>query len=75
VATKQVLLVFEIYESSKLVEKIEQKSFAGIINRDNVHRLLGQTGFEVRAEFGSYEFKKPKEDDELLIVEAVKKEG
>jgi len=75
VATKQVLLVFEIYESSKLVEKIEQKSFAGIIDRDNVHRLLGQTGFEVRAEFSSYEFAPYKEDDELLIVEAVKKGG
>ncbi|MGB7061085.1 MAG: methyltransferase domain-containing protein [Candidatus Zixiibacteriota bacterium] len=64
------LLVYEIYQSGKLVEKIEERSLAGIIDRAKLHRLLKETGFEVKREFGGHDFKMYKEGDLLLIVEA-----
>ena len=66
------LLVYEIYHSGKLIEKIEERSLAGIIDRPKLHRLLKETGFEVKKEFGGYGFKEYKEGDLLLIVEAEK---
>jgi SAM-dependent methyltransferase len=66
------LLVFEVYQSGKLIEKIEQHSSAGIIDRPKLHRLLKETGFEIKREFGSYDFKEYKKGDLLLIVEAVR---
>lgn len=66
----EVLLVFEIYQSGKLAEKIEERSLAGIIDRAKLHRLLKETGFEVKREFGGHDFKEYKDGDLLLIVEA-----
>lgn len=70
---KEVLLVFETYESGKLIDRIEERSLVGIIDRDDLHRLLRETGFEVKREFSNYDFTKFQDGDSLLIVEAVKK--
>jgi len=67
------LLVYEIYQSGKLIEKIEERSCAGIVDRAKVHRLLKETGFEIKKEFGGYDFKKYQEGDALLIIEAEKR--
>jgi len=69
----EVLLVFETYKSGKLVDRIEEKSMAGIITRQKLQNLLKKTGFEVKNEFGNYDFSKFKAGDTLLIIEAVKK--
>ena len=67
------LLVYEIYQSGKLIEKIEERSLAGIIDRPKLHRLLKETGFEITKEFGGYDFKEFKDGDLLLIIEAEKR--
>jgi len=66
-------LVFEIYESGKLIKQIEERSLVGIIDRKKVHRLLSETGFEVKQEFNNYDLTKYQEGDSLLIVEAAKR--
>jgi SAM-dependent methyltransferase len=70
---KEVLLVFETYESGNLIERIEERSLVGIIDRSKLHRLLKQTGFEVQREFGSYDLADFRNGGSLLIVEAIKK--
>ncbi len=70
---KEVHLVFETYESGKLLERIEERSLVGILDRKNLHRLLEKTGFEVKREFNDYDFTRFQDGDSLLIVEAVKK--
>lgn len=69
----EVLLVFEIYKAGKLVKRIEERSVAGVIHREKLHLLLKKTGFEIKNEFGNYDFSKFKEGDSLLIIEAIKK--
>jgi len=69
----EVLLVFETYESGKLKERIEERSIVGIIHRKHLHQLLRKSGFEVKNEFGNYDFSEFKEGDSLLIIEAIKK--
>ena len=70
---KEILLTYEIYESGKLIERIEERSLVGVIDRQKLHRLLGETGFAVQREFSNYDFTKFQDGDSLLIVEAVKK--
>ena len=48
-------LFFEIHESGKLIKQIEERSLVGIIDRKKVHRLLSETGFEVKQEFNNYD--------------------
>jgi len=71
----EVTLVFETYQSGKLIEKIEERSLCGTINRSRLHHLLKETGFEVKREFGDYDFRNFREGDSLLIVEGVKVQG
>lgn len=70
----ELLLVYEIHESGKLVERIEQHSLAGIIDRTGVHRLLAESGFEPAKEFGDYNFSEYRQGDSLLVVEAVRED-
>ncbi len=70
----ETLLVFETYESGKLIERIEERSLVGIIDRKKLHRLLRETGFVVKREFSNYYFTKFQNGDSLLIVEAIKKD-
>jgi SAM-dependent methyltransferase len=67
----EYLLVFEIVEDGKVLERIEQKSFAGIVDRAGVHRALAASGFRVTREFGGYGPKPYHEGDAILVVEAV----
>ncbi len=67
------LLAFEIYQSGKLTERIEQVSLAGVIDRPRLHGLLKEAGFEITAEFGDYDFKTFEEGDKILVMEAVKR--
>ncbi|KPK62989.1 hypothetical protein AMJ83_08925 [candidate division WOR_3 bacterium SM23_42] len=70
---KQVTLVFETYESGKLVERIEERGVVGIVGRCRLLSLLENTGFVVVNEFGDYESTAYKKGDESLIIEARKK--
>lgn len=69
----EVVLVFETYESGKLKERIEERSIVGLIQRERLHHLLKESGFEVKNEFANYDFARYKQGDSLLIIEAVKK--
>jgi SAM-dependent methyltransferase len=67
----EVRLVFEVYQNDELVERIEEYSVAGIVERGEVQDLLSQAGFWVRDEFSDYDFTPYRPGDELLIVDAV----
>ncbi|MGD1994561.1 MAG: class I SAM-dependent methyltransferase [Anaerolineae bacterium] len=69
---KETRLVFEVYERGTLVERIEERSLVGITNRPAIHGFLERAGFEVRREWGDYDFTPYQEGASLLIVEAVK---
>lgn len=71
---KETLLVFEVYEASgyALVERIEERSLVGLTTREAVHNLLKKVGFEVRQEWGDYDFTPYSVGEPLLIIEAVK---
>ena len=71
---KEVLLVFETYEDGVLVERIEERSLIAVTSPDDVRRLLRSTGFEVRREFRDYHFEPFRVGDELVVVEAVRRE-
>jgi SAM-dependent methyltransferase len=68
--TQETHLVFETYQDGELVERLEERSKVGLIAREELHQLLKQTGFEVKQEFGHYDFSGFQEGDPLLIVEA-----
>ncbi len=65
-------LIYEVHQSGKLIERIEQHSSSGIIDRSGIHGLLKQAGFGIRREFGNYDFKAFEEGDKMLVTEAVK---
>jgi SAM-dependent methyltransferase len=67
----QVKLVFEVYQNDELIERIEEHSVAGVVDRGQVHDLLSQAGFSVRREFSDYDFTPYRRGDDLLIVGAV----
>jgi SAM-dependent methyltransferase len=69
----EVRLVFETYQAGALMERVEERSLAGIVNRDQVHRLLQQARFDVKREFSGYDFAPFREGDALWIVEAAKR--
>ena len=71
---KETQLVFETYEDGELIERIEEISLVGITSRPGIHRVLAESGFAVREEWGDYDFTPYQEGDSLLIVEAVKKD-
>lgn len=68
----ELTLVFETHQRSKPIERIEQKSLAGITDRARVHEILGTAGFRVEREFGDYGFTPYDEGGDLLIVEAAR---
>jgi SAM-dependent methyltransferase len=70
--TMEWLLVFEMYQSGELLERVEQTFSAGVIDRPKLHGLLEKAGFEVRRELGDYDFKTFEEGDKILVIEAVK---
>jgi hypothetical protein len=71
---KETHLIFETYEHDKLIERIEEISQVGITNKRGIHRVLAESGFAVRKEWGDYDFTPYREGDSLLIVEAVKRD-
>jgi len=71
---KETQLVFETYEDGELIDRIEEISLVGITGRPGIHRVLAESGFTVREEWGDYDFTPYQEGDSLLIVEAVKRD-
>ena len=65
-------LIYEVHRSGKLIERIEQHSSAGIIDRARLHHILKETGFKIRREFGDYDFSSFEEGNSVLIIEAAK---
>ncbi|MGD2158815.1 MAG: class I SAM-dependent methyltransferase [Anaerolineales bacterium] len=70
---QRVELVYEVYEDGEILERVEEYGLVGITDRQSVHQILKATGFEIRREWGGYDFKAYREGDPLLIVEAIKK--
>jgi len=70
---KEILLVFEVYEGDRLIERIEERSLVGIISRQGIHRVLTEAGYSLEKEWNNYDFTPYQEKDPLLIVEAIKK--
>jgi SAM-dependent methyltransferase len=71
--TVKITLVFEIYNGDQLEDRFEQFSQAGIIDRKRIHELLGETGFQIVAEYRDYSFSPYREGDELLLMETERK--
>jgi SAM-dependent methyltransferase len=69
----EVRLVFETYQAGALMERVEEHSLVGIVNRDQVCRLLQQARFDVKREFSGYDFAPFREGDALWIAEAAKR--
>lgn len=69
-----ILLVYEIYERGTLTQRIEQQSQAALLTRTQIHDVLTRTGFIVAREYSDYHYKKFTPGDDLLIVEAEKRE-
>ena len=65
----EVTLVFETYQNGALRDCIKQRSWSGITDRNEIHRLLTQTGFVVKQEYSDYQFTPYQEGDPLLIIE------
>jgi SAM-dependent methyltransferase len=70
--TVELEIVITVERDGKVVDRIEQHSTAGVSSRELVHRLLTETGFRVRHEFGSYDRTPYRDGDSVLIIEAVK---
>jgi SAM-dependent methyltransferase len=69
---KEVVLVFEVYKNGKMVEQIEERGLVGITDQEGVRRILSDAGFDVKREWGDYDFTPYEEGGSLLIVEAAK---
>jgi hypothetical protein len=52
---------------------VEEHSLVGIVNRDQVCRLLQQARFDVKREFSGYDFAPFREGEALWIAEAAKR--
>jgi SAM-dependent methyltransferase len=70
--TIKVTLIFKIYENNELLEKIEQISYAAIINKKKAIDEVEKAGFKILNLYGDYDFSPFEEDGELLIIEAKK---
>lgn len=69
---KEVVIVFEIYEPGKPIDRIEERGLVGLVNREQVLRLLTRTGYTVVNEYGDFDSCPYKDGDELLVIEALK---
>jgi len=58
----EVTLIYEVFEDEKLVKKIEEKSFVGIISKVRILQLLRECNFEVTNVFSSYDFTPSEEE-------------
>jgi SAM-dependent methyltransferase len=65
-------LIFEVYRDGRLVDTIEQRSVAGVSDRELIHRLLDQTGFRIEHEYGSYDRTPYKVGDSIVILQVKK---
>ena len=72
--TMLVNLKYETYEDGDLIDTIEQRSEVGVIDREKLHKLLNETGFEIKNEFGNYDCKPYEDGDPVCLIEAIKKE-
>lgn len=70
---KETQLIFEVHEDGELIQRLEERSLVGLTDRQGIHCVLAEAGFNVRKEWGNYDFTPYKQGDSLLIVEAVKK--
>lgn len=72
-AKKEVVLLFQVYRNGEMIERIEERGLVGVTSREGVHRVLMEAGFDVKREWGAYDFAPYQEGDSLLIVEAWKR--
>jgi hypothetical protein len=70
---KEVVLLFEIYQGGRLVERIEERGLVGLTSREEIHRILAEAGFDARREWSGYDFAPYQEGDALLIMGAWKR--
>lgn len=65
--------VYEIHEEGELIERIEERSLAGVVTREEVHALLDCTGFDVVGEMSDFTGVQFRDGDPILTVEASKR--
>ena len=70
--TIKVTLIFKIYEDNKLMEEIEQISYATVIDKKKVMTEVEKAGFQILNLYGNYDFTPFKNDSEILIIEVKK---
>ena len=68
----EIILIFEIYQAGKRIDRIEERSRVGVIARAGVHQVLCTAGFDVTQEFSDYDFTPYQEEEGLLIIVATK---
>jgi SAM-dependent methyltransferase len=68
----EVQLIYEVMENEILVERIEERSFAAVMDRERILALLEKTCFKVEEEFGNYQRDPFQEGNEILIIQASK---
>ncbi len=69
----EVKLVYEVFEHEALIERYEEISHVGMVDRAGIHVLLEESGFEVVGEFSNYQWDPYQSKDRLLIVETVRR--
>ena len=70
---REVVLVFEVYRGTEMIERIEERGLIGQTSQRGIHRILSEAGFEVRQEWSDFQRNPYREGARLLIVEAVKR--
>jgi SAM-dependent methyltransferase len=70
--TVEIELIYDVFREGKRVERIEQRSRVGIIDRDRVRSLLAEAGFQVVGEFGDYEGTPYTEGDSILLLDTIR---
>jgi SAM-dependent methyltransferase len=68
----EVQLIYEVMENENLVERIEERSLAAVMDRERILALLEKTGFKVEEEFGNYQRDPFDDESEILIIQASK---
>ncbi len=69
---KEVMIIFEIAECGKTIERVEERGLVGVTGRQGILHLLDEAGFSVVNEYGGYDFREYEKESDLLVVQARK---
>lgn len=66
----EVLLIYEIYEKGKMIERTHEASTVAMIGKREILLLLKETGFSIQGVFGGYD--KSDKTTHQVVIEAKK---